>query len=432
MNIEENKHLSETKAHICIIGLGYVGLPLAIEFANEYDVIGFDINSSRIDELNDFIDNSGEVSEDALINAKRLTLVDDIAKTTQANTYIVTVPTPVDQDNSPDFRLLISASELVGSVLEKNNVVIYESTVYPGATEEICVPILEKESRLKFNEEFFVGYSPERINPGDNSKNLKDIVKITSGSNPEISKLIDELYQSIISAGTHSVSSIRVAEAAKVIENIQRDVNIAFFNELAMLFDTIDLDSKEVFDAASSKWNFIRFEPGLVGGHCIGVDPYYLMHKAKSVEFNPEMILAGRNTNNYLPRFVADKVFKKLEEKQNVNQPYKVLIMGATFKEDCKDIRNSKSFDLREHLIKLGIEVDISDDIADSSEVEKFYGFKLKEPHVNEEYDAIILAIKHDYILQMEIGDIRKYGTTECLIYDLKSIFPRDLVDISL
>jgi UDP-N-acetyl-D-galactosamine dehydrogenase len=403
---------------IAIIGLGYVGLPLAHAFSFKYEVIGFDVAQWRIDELKNGMDRTLELSEaqvkEAIANNMQFTnILDDIA---DCNVYIVTVPTPIDKNKRPDLSPLIKASESVGSVLKKDDIVIYESTVYPGATEEECVPILEQFSGLKFNKDFFCGYSPERINPGDKEHTVTKILKITAGSTPAIGKKVNDLYASVITAGTHLAPTIKVAEAAKVIENSQRDINIAFINELAIIFNKLDIDTNAVLDAASTKWNFLPFRPGLVGGHCIGVDPYYLTHKAQQVGHNPEIILAGRRINDNMGIYVANQVIKLMIKKGHKVDGARVLVLGITFKENCPDIRNSKVVDVIQELKEFGCNVDISDYWADKDEVKHEYNLDLTDNINYQEYTAIVLAVAHD-----EYKDI-KINSDSQVIFDIKSI----------
>ena len=411
---------------IAIIGLGYVGLPLAHAFSFKYDVVGFDIAKWRIEELNNGYDRTLELSEkqvkECLDNGMKFS--DDLNNISDCNIYIVTVPTPIDKHHNPDLTPLIKASESVGKVLKKGDIVIYESTVYPGATEEDCVPVLEKVSGLKFNEDFFAGYSPERINPGDKEHTVTKILKVTSGSTPEIAKKVDDLYKSIITAGTHLAPTIKVAEAAKVIENSQRDVNISFVNELALIFDKLGIDTQDVLEAAGTKWNFLPFRPGLVGGHCIGIDPYYLAHKAKEVGYHPEVILSGRRTNDGMGQFVANKVVKLMIHKGHTIKGSKVLILGITFKENCPDIRNSRVIDMIEELKEFGSNVDVYDPWADNEEVKREYGFELKENYKLEDYDAIVLAVAHKEFKELKIDK-----KDNQIIYDIKGFFDKNLVD---
>ncbi len=406
---------------ICVIGLGYVGLPLAHAFSEKYEVVGFDISQWRIDELSSGYDRTLELNEtqvnEALKNGMQFTLnVDDIKN---CNIYIVTVPTPIDKHKKPDLTPLIKASETIGKVLKKDDIVIYESTVYPGATEEDCVPVLEKFSGLKFNKDFFCGYSPERINPGDKEHTVTKILKVTSGSTPEIGKKVNELYASIITAGTHLAPTIKVAEAAKVIENSQRDINIAFVNELAMIFNKLDIDTNAVLEAAGTKWNFLPFRPGLVGGHCIGVDPYYLTHKAQEVGYNPEIILAGRRLNDNMGIYVANQVIKLMIKKGHKIEGSKVLVLGITFKENCPDIRNSRVIDVVRELQDFGCDVEVSDYWADSDEVKHEYNLELKEEVNYENYEAVVLAVSHGQYKLLQLNNINQ------VVFDIKSILDK-------
>lgn len=406
------------KDKIAIIGLGYVGLPLAHAFASKYKVVGLDISQCRIDELRLGIDRTLELSseqvKEALSNQMEFsTRLEDIKS---CNIYIVTVPTPIDKHKKPDLRPLLMASQSIGKVLKKDDIVIYESTVYPGATEEECVPILEKVSGLVFNVDFFCGYSPERINPGDKEHTVTKILKVTAGSTPEIGKRVDALYASIITAGTHLAPTIKVAEAAKVIENSQRDINIAFVNELSMIFNRLGIDTNAVLEAAGTKWNFLPFRPGLVGGHCIGVDPYYLTHKAQEVGYNPEIILAGRRLNDNMGIYVANQVIKLMIKKGKKIESAKVLVLGITFKENCPDIRNSRVIDVIKELQDFGCEVEVSDYWADEEEVKKEYGLVLKKDMIYDAYDAIILAVAHDNYKGIELGNDKQ------VIFDIKGI----------
>ncbi len=411
---------------LAIIGLGYVGLPLAVEFGKKYPTIGFDINATRIEELKEGIDRTLEVSTEELQEAKNLSFTTSIEDIKNANIYIVTVPTPIDEHKNPDLTPLIMASRTVGRVLKRGDIVIYESTVFPGCTEEVCVPELEHESGLKFNEDFFCGYSPERINPGDKQHRLPNIKKVTSGSTPEVAKKVDELYKSIITAGTHLAPSIKVAEAAKVIENAQRDINIAFVNELALIFDKLGIDTLDVLEAAGTKWNFLPFRPGLVGGHCIGVDPYYLAYKAKEVGYHPQIILSGRRTNDEMGIFVANKVVKLLIHKGHKVKGSKALVLGITFKENCPDIRNSRVIDVIEELQDFGIKVDVYDPWADKKEVKKEYGLELlaNEPNFTN-YDSIVLAVAHEQFKNLDFTQIPE----QSVVFDIKGILPKSLVD---
>ncbi len=416
---------------ITIIGLGYVGLPLAVAFSERYDVIGYDINKERIEELKRGYDRTLEVEKDELKEAikRGIKFSDNLEDIKEANIYIVTVPTPIDSHKNPDLTPLMKASESVGKVLKKGDIVIYESTVYPGCTEEVCVPILEKESKLKFNKDFFVGYSPERINPGDKKHRLENILKVTSGSTPEIAKEIDSLYASIIEAGTHLAPSIKVAEAAKVIENAQRDINIAFVNELALIFDKLNIDTKDVLEAAGTKWNFLKFTPGLVGGHCIGVDPYYLTYKAKEIGYHPEIILAGRRLNDNMGIFVANKLIKLMIKKGHTIKGSKVLVLGITFKEHTPDIRNSRVIDVIRELQEFGVNVDVYDPWADREEVKKEYGIELKDNININDYDGVVLAVSHKEFKELE-KDLKKAKEKKNIaLYDIKSFFDKSIVD---
>ncbi|WP_323587697.1 Vi polysaccharide biosynthesis UDP-N-acetylglucosamine C-6 dehydrogenase TviB [Aliarcobacter butzleri] len=403
---------------ICVIGLGYVGLPLAHAFSSKYEVVGFDISKWRIDELSSGYDRTLELTEnqvkEAIKNGMKFSL--DINDIKDCNIYIVTVPTPIDKNKRPDLTPLIKASETVGKVLKKGDIVIYESTVYPGATEEDCVPVLEKFSNLKFNTDFFCGYSPERINPGDKEHTVTKILKVTSGSTPEIGKKVNELYASIITAGTHLAPTIKVAEAAKVIENSQRDINIAFVNELAIIFNKLGINTNDVLAAAGTKWNFLPFRPGLVGGHCIGVDPYYLTHKAQSIGYNPEIILAGRRLNDNMGIYVANQVIKLMIKKGHKIEGSKVLVLGITFKENCPDIRNSRVIDVIEELQEFGCNIDVYDPWADTKEVEHEYNLKLTKELNIAKYEAIVLAVAHNEFKQL------KLKTNENIVFDIKSI----------
>lgn len=413
---------------LAVIGLGYVGLPLAVEFSKKFKTIGFDINVSRIEALKSGVDSTLEVSKEELELARQLQFSSDIADLESCNVYIVTVPTPIDEHRQPLLKPLLMASEAIGQVLSKGDVVIYESTVYPGATEEVCVPVLEKTSGLNFNSEFFVGYSPERINPGDKEHRLPNILKITSGSTPETADLVDKLYGSIITAGTHKVSSIKVAEAAKVIENTQRDLNIALINELALIFEKLDIDTEEVLVAAGTKWNFLNFRPGLVGGHCIGVDPYYLTHKAQAIGYNPEVILAGRRINDGMGKFVANTVIKMMIKRQIHIKGSSILIMGLTFKENCPDIRNTKVVDIIAELLDFEADVEVYDPWVDGTATLQ-YGLKLIEEPKKAQYDAIILAVGHHQFKAMGAAAIRAFGKDNHVLYDVKYILSADESD---
>ena len=417
------------KIKIAIIGQGYVGLPLAIEFGKKYNTIGFDIDKKRIFELKKSIDKTKEASKEQIKSSKNLFFSSSLQEIKDCNIYIVTVPTPIDEYNQPDLLPLRNASKMISKLLKKNDIVIYESTVYPGCTEEFCVPILESKCNLSFNKDFFCGYSPERIVPGDKINTLTKIKKVTSGSNDEVAVFIDNLYNSIIDAGTFKASSIKVAEASKAIENAQRDVNISFVNELSLIFDKIGIDTQDVLDAAGTKWNFLKYKPGLVGGHCIGVDPYYLAYKAENVGYHPEVILSGRRVNDYMSSFVANKLIKMIVNSGKQILGSKVLGLGITFKENCPDIRNSKVADVYKELDEYGLDVDVYDYEADPDEVFNTYGINL----INEikfKYDAILLAVAHKEFLKLNIKSFKK--NNDSIVYDLKGFLPRDLVNSRL
>jgi UDP-N-acetyl-D-galactosamine dehydrogenase len=425
--------MNSSKLKLAIVGLGYVGLPLAIEFGKTFnDVFGFDISKKRIDELNLFSDSTGEISSSNIKRATKLKFSNNLNEIKNCNCYIIAVPTPVNKKNIPDLRILISASKLVAKVLKKNDVVIYESTVYPGATEEVCVPVLEEFSLLKFNKDFYIGYSPERINPGDKKHTIKNIIKIVAGSTPQTTDFVSDLYSSIVRAGIYRVSSIKTAEAAKIIENTQRDLNIALVNELSIIFQKLNLDTEEVLKAAETKWNFNSFRPGLVGGHCIGVDPYYLAHKALTLGYNPKIILSGRNLNNQMTKHVAKNFLNILSKKKINLAKSKVLIMGITFKENVPDVRNTKIIDLIKLLKKTCSIVDVYDPVADYQEVKKIYGLSLKKKINQNTYHGIVLAVKHKQFVHMGIKKIRKFGVKNRVIYDLKYLFPLGKTDVRL
>lgn len=407
---------------IGIIGLGYVGLPLAVEFGKKYPVTGFDINGKRISELKTFVDRTLEVTPDELKESRYLIFTTNLEDLRLCNTYIITVPTPIDVFNRPDITLLLKASESVGKVISKGDIVIYESTVYPGATEEDCVPVIEKTSGLRFNRDFYCGYSPERINPGDKVHRVKSIRKITSGSTPEVAQIIDSLYRSIIEAGTHPAPSIKVAEAAKVIENAQRDINIAFVNELAMIFARMDIRTDDVLKAAGTKWNFLPFTPGLVGGHCIGVDPYYLTHKAESLGYIPQVILAGRRINDGMGRYVATQLIKMMIRKCHRITDTRILVLGITFKENCPDIRNSRVIDIITQLKDFNCRVDVYDPVADPEEVRHEYGIDLitKKDLFEYPYEGIMVAVAHDEFRSLELEKIKG---KDCVVYDVKNVY---------
>ena len=415
---------------IAIIGQGYVGLPLAVEFGKHFKVIGYDILETRINELNLKNDLTNEVTEDQFDKAKYLKFSSDPSDLKDVNVYIITVPTPIDAQKKPDLKPIIDASKLVGKNLLKKDIVIYESTVYPGTTEEICVPILQKNSGLKYNKDFFVGYSPERINPGDKKHRLTNIIKITSGSTPETSYFIDKLYKKIIQAGTHKVSSIKIAEAAKVIENTQRDLNIALINELAVIFDKLNIDTEAVLEAADTKWNFLPFKPGLVGGHCIGVDPYYLMYKAESIGYSPKIITSGRCLNDNIQKYLVNKLKKKMIEKKINIKESKVLIMGFSFKENCPDVRNTGAIKLINDLIKNDISYEVYDPVVDKQDALKHYDINvISHPSANT-YDAIIITVAHDEFCKMSIDEIRSFGKQTHVLFDLKYILKNEESDI--
>ena len=419
-------------ARIAVIGLGYVGLPLAVEFGRKFDTLGFDIRPARIEELRAGRDTTLEVTPEELAAAAHLRCTADREALRDRNVYIVTVPTPIDSAKRPDLAPLIAASETVGRVLAPGDVVIYESTVYPGCTEEACVPILERASGLQFNRDFFCGYSPERINPGDREHRVSTIRKVTSGSTPETADFVDALYASIVTAGTHRASSIRVAEAAKVIENTQRDVNIALVNELAILFNRLGIDTLEVLEAAGTKWNFLPFRPGLVGGHCIGVDPYYLTHKAQEVGHHPEVILAGRRINDAMGRYVAGQVVRHMAEKAISPVGARVLVLGLAFKENCPDVRNTRVIDIVNELRHYRAQIDIYDPWVDPDETEHEYGLRpIDEPQPGA-YDAIVLAVGHRQFTDIGAAGIRRWGRPLHLLFDVKSVLPRDAVDARL
>ena len=421
--------MSTFNEQIAIIGLGYVGLPLAVEFGYKRSVIGFDINVSRINELKKGIDNTLETSSQELKNATHLSYTTSLKDLKDCKIFIITVPTPIDKHKKPDLRPLEKASAAIGSILKKGDIVIYESTVYPGATEEICVPILEERSCLSFNNDFYCGYSPERINPGDKEHRISTIKKVTSGSTFEIATKVDELYQEIITAGTHKASSIKVAEAAKVIENTQRDVNIALVNELSLIFNKLNIDTESVLEAAGTKWNFLPFKPGLVGGHCIGVDPYYLTYKALEVGYNPEMILAGRRINDNMGCFVAEQV-SKLMTKKGINvTDSNVLIMGLAFKENCPDIRNTRVVDLVEEFKSFNCNVDVYDPWVNQNDAMKEYNIELINKPVLGKYDAIVLAVAHDIIHNFSVEQIKNFGKDNYVLYDIKYLLKSNEVD---
>jgi UDP-N-acetyl-D-glucosamine/UDP-N-acetyl-D-galactosamine dehydrogenase len=417
---------------LSIIGLGYVGLPLAVEFGKRRRVVGYDINATRVQELAAGHDHTLEVDEAELRAAEGLVVTTDADGLSACNCYIVSVPTPIDAFKRPDLRPLLGASQTVGRVLKAGDIVIYESTVYPGATEEECVPVLERQSGLKFNVDFFVGYSPERINPGDKTRRLPDVVKVTSGSTPETADLVDALYNEVVRVGTHRAPSIRVAEAAKVIENTQRDVNIALINELALIFNRMDIDTEAVLDAAASKWNFLNFRPGLVGGHCIGVDPYYLTHKAEAIGHHPEMILAGRRVNDGMGVHIASQVIKRMAREKIGLHSAKVLVMGITFKENCPDLRNTRVVDIVRELQAYGCTVDVHDPWADKDEARDEYGIELVTRLEPASYDAIVVAVGHEAFRSTGVQAIRALGKPMHILYDVKYLFPASQSDLRL
>ena len=417
--------INSSDIRIAVIGMGYVGLPLAVEFGKVFTTFGYDINADRILELRDGEDSTLELTSKELSDAKKLIYTSEIEDLKKANVYIVTVPTPIDKNKQPDLTPLINASIALGSVINQGDTVVYESTVFPGATEEICVPVLEKRSGLVMNIDFYVGYSPERINPGDKNHGVKSIVKVTSGSNPETSNFVDELYSSIISAGTFKASSIKVAEAAKVIENSQRDINIAFVNELAKIFNLLEIDTQEVLDAAGTKWNFLPFKPGLVGGHCIGVDPYYLAQKAQEVGYNPEIILAGRRLNDGMGQYVASELVKGLIKSGTKVKGSKVLLLGITFKENCPDIRNTRVIDIIDELNEYSLQIDVYDPWADKAEVKDEFGIDLVDAPSND-YEGVILAVSHHQFTNEEPNSFLK--NEGGFIYDVKGFWPKEKV----
>ncbi|CAB3657154.1 UDP-N-acetyl-D-glucosamine 6-dehydrogenase [Achromobacter pulmonis] len=417
---------------LAVVGLGYVGLPLAVEFGKKRSVIGFDINTRRIEALKAGHDHTLEVSDAELAEATQLSYTADRAELGQANVFIVTVPTPIDEYKQPDLTPLVKASETIGAVLKRGDIVIYESTVYPGATEEDCVPVLERVSGLKFNVDFYAGYSPERINPGDKAHRVSTIKKVTSGSTPEVAELVDQLYKQIITAGTHKAASIRVAEAAKVIENTQRDVNIALINELALIFNKMGIDTEAVLQAAGTKWNFLPFRPGLVGGHCIGVDPYYLTHKAQSIGYHPEIILAGRRLNDSMGGYVVSQLVKAMTKRRIHVQGARVLVMGLAFKENCPDLRNTRIVDIVKELGDYNVDVDVYDPWVDAEEAMHEYGITPVTKLEEGKYDAVILGVAHQQFADMGAAGIRKLGKPEHILYDLKYVLSPAESDLRL
>ncbi|NOH65218.1 Vi polysaccharide biosynthesis UDP-N-acetylglucosamine C-6 dehydrogenase TviB [Vibrio rotiferianus] len=418
--------------NIAIIGLGYVGLPLAVEFGKKYNTLGFDINESRVEELKSGIDSTLECTSEELSSSPLLEYTSTLESIKTCNFYVVTVPTPITEDNTPDLTPLRKASEALAKVISRGDTIVFESTVYPGATEEVCIPIIEKYSGLKFNKDFFAGYSPERINPGDKVNRLTTIMKITSGSTSEVADFVDAVYSTIVDAGTHKASSIKVAEAAKVIENTQRDLNIAIINEFAKIFNKLDIDTEEVLKAAGTKWNFLPFKPGLVGGHCISVDPYYLTHKAQEVGYRPEVILAGRRINDGMGEYVATQLVKKLASKKIHLDEAKVLILGFTFKGDCPDVRNTKIIDIVKELRDFNMSVDVHDTWASKEEVKHEYGIELTDTLESGKYDAVVLAVDHSETKEMGIDVIRSLCKPNHVVYDVKHVFHHTEADIRL
>ena len=428
----KSKTLTKNNLKLAVIGLGYVGLPLAVEFGKKRSVVGFDINSKRIEQLNEGTDVTLETEIEQLMEAKYLSFSSNPNDLQKCNCFIVTVPTPIDQQKRPDLKHLFKASEIVGKLLKVGDIVIYESTVYPGCTEEECIPVLEKFSELKFNKDFFCGYSPERINPGDKEHRIATIKKVTSGSTPEVAEVIDQLYREIITAGTHKASSIKVAEAAKVIENTQRDLNIALVNELAMIFNRIGIDTESVLEAAGSKWNFLPFRPGLVGGHCIGVDPYYLTHKAESIGYHPEIILAGRRLNDSMGAYVVTQLVKAMTRRGLQVAGARILLMGLTFKENCPDLRNTRVVEIIEELKDYKVQADVFDPWADPVQAQEEYGIYPLQELEPGAYDAIVLAVAHHQFKTMGTKVIRTLGKPMHVLYDLKYILPIDDSDLRL
>lgn len=420
------------EVRICVVGLGYVGLPLAVELSKAFPVVGFDINPTRVEALRLGNDVTKEVEKQSILAARNLSFTASVRGLSGCNFYIVTVPTPIDEHKKPDLKPLQSASETVGKLLKAGDIVVYESTVYPGATEEVCVPILERESGLDFNTDFVVGYSPERINPGERSRPLASIVKITSGSTEAAGRLVDDVYRQVITAGTHIAATIKIAEAAKVIENTQRDLNIALINELAIIFNKLAIDTQSVLNAAGTKWNFLPFRPGLVGGHCIGVDPYYLTHKAEAVGYHPQIILAGRRLNDGMSEYVAMQMIKAMITRDIPIRGARVLVMGLTFKENCPDLRNTKIVDLLIELAEYGVITDVYDPCAEPDEAQREYGLTLIGAPDHGVYDGIILAVAHNHFADMGAHGIRKFGRPEHVLYDLKYLFPADETDLRL
>lgn len=424
--------MAGTNHKIAIIGLGYVGLPLAVEFGKKIPTVGYDINKPRVQELQNGTDSTLEVSAEELKQSPKLSYTSVLQDIADCNIFIVTVPTPIDEHKRPDLKPLISASQAIGKIIKKGDIVVYESTVYPGATEEDCIPIIEQASGLTFNKDFYAGYSPERINPGDKEHRVTTIKKVTSGSTPEVAETVDQLYRSIITAGTHKASSIKVAEAAKVIENTQRDLNIALINELALIFNRMGIDTLEVLEAAGTKWNFLPFRPGLVGGHCIGVDPYYLTHKAQQIGYNPEVILAGRRINDGMGPYVAEQVIRLMTRKRIHAVDAKILILGLTFKENCPDLRNTRVIDIVAELKNYNIDADVYDPWVHKDEAMHEYGITPIDAPKEGHYDAVILAVAHNQFKALGEKGIRKFTKPNAIIYDVKNVLPRSAVDARL
>ena len=418
------------KKKIAVIGLGYVGLPLAVEFGKKYHVLGFDINETRINQLKNGIDNTLEASKEEIISSLNLRFSSNQNDLKNHDIYIVTVPTPIDKFKTPDLKPLLNATSMLGEIINTGAIIIYESTVYPGCTEEECVPLLEKKSGLVYNKDFFCGYSPERINPGDKLNTLTKIIKVTSGSTTEIADVVDSLYRSIIIAGTHKASCIKIAEASKAIENAQRDLNISFVNELALIFDKIGIDTQEVLDAAGTKWNFLKFKPGLVGGHCIGVDPYYLSYKAESMGYYPQVILSGRRVNDNVPSFIVNKVIRLMIHRSLIIKDSNALILGVTFKENCPDIRNSKVVNIYNELMEYGFNITVYDPNANANEVKLEYGINLADEFNKIKYDVIILAVSHDEFLNIDYTTLKRNKNS--IVFDTKSCLPKEMVDCRL
>jgi UDP-N-acetyl-D-galactosamine dehydrogenase len=418
------------KKKIAVIGLGYVGLPLAVEFGKKYHVLGFDINETRINQLKNGIDNTLEASKEEIMSSLNLRFSSNQNDLKNHDIYIVTVPTPVDKFKTPDLKPLLNATSMLGEIINTGAIIIYESTVYPGCTEEECVPLLEKKSGLVYNKDFFCGYSPERINPGDKLNTLTKIIKVTSGSTTEIADVVDSLYRSIIIAGTHKASCMKIAEASKAIENAQRDLNISFVNELALIFDKIGIDTQEVLDAAGTKWNFLKFKPGLVGGHCIGVDPYYLSYKAESMGYYPQVILSGRRVNDNVPSFIVNKVIRLMIHRSLIIKDSNALILGVTFKENCPDIRNSKVVYIYNELIEYGFNITVYDPNANANEVKLEYGINLADEFNKIKYDVIILAVSHDEFLNIDYTTLKRNKNS--IVFDTKSCLPKEMVDCRL